>query len=84
MRRLRDVLESLVPRLDLIELRPPLVGLAGDLAGHHRLRAGDAIHLASAVAVGDGELVVASWDAELRRAVGEVGLAVAPSRVAGL
>jgi predicted nucleic acid-binding protein len=84
MRRLRDVLESLVPRLDLIELRPPLVGLAGDLAEHHRLRAGDAIHLASAVAVGDGELVVASWDAELRRAVGEVGLAVAPSRVAGL
>ena len=78
VRNARGRLEALFDGVDLIELLPPLAALAGELAERHRLRAGDAVHLASAVSLGDGELVVATWDADLRRAVGEVGLAVAP------
>jgi uncharacterized protein len=43
------------------------------------LRANDAIHLASAVALRNPRLIVVSWDADLRRAALEAGLAVAPS-----
>ena len=76
--RARRRLETLVEEVDFVELRPAVAALAGDLAERSRLRAGDAVHLASAVSLGDGELVVASWDADLRRAAGEVGFAVAP------
>lgn len=51
--------------------------LAGSLAGRHGLRGMDAIHLASALRVATGGPVVVSWDADLRRAAGAEGLAVA-------
>ena len=52
--------------------------MSGDTAVLSRLRAGDAIHLASALVLGDPDLVMATWDQGLGRAAREVGLAIAP------
>jgi predicted nucleic acid-binding protein len=62
----------------LVDTRPTLIRAAGEVAEHYRLRAYDAIHLASALSLEKGDLVLATWDADLRRAAGDVGLAVAP------
>ena len=67
------------PRLAVVELDEELAALAGEAAESHRLRALDAMHLAAALSLGDSELVVASWDGDLRRGVAEAGLAVAPA-----
>lgn len=85
-RRLRGVrsdharvkLEEIWQEVSVIRLDDHLVSRAGDVAELLRLRAGDAIHLTSALALGDPELVLATWDRELTRAAHEVGLAVAP------
>ena len=79
LERARSGLELLLASLAVIELGPRVQGLAGDVAETLGLRAHDAIHLASALAVGDPELVFASWDGELRRAAARTGLAVAPA-----
>jgi predicted nucleic acid-binding protein len=76
--RSRGLLDVLVSELYVVELRPSLAALAGDVAEQYALRASDAVHLASAVSLGERDLVVASWDVDLRRAAGEAGLAVAP------
>jgi len=55
----------------------PLVREAAALAATHRLRAYDAIHLASALALGSrrgGELLFASWDDRLDAAAAREGL----------
>ncbi|MGH2727776.1 MAG: type II toxin-antitoxin system VapC family toxin [Actinomycetota bacterium] len=59
-RRLRQV--------QLVELTREVVRVAGDVAEQHALRAYDAVHLASAIAVRGPALVVATFDRELRRA----------------
>ena len=74
--RAREQLESLWEQIDVIELDPALARSAGGLAEAHGLRAGDAVQLASALL--SRAPVLATWDAELRRAALEVGLAVAP------
>lgn len=51
---------------------------AGRLAREHSLRGADAIHLASATAVGDPELVMAVWDRRLAAGARAKGLAVSP------
>ena len=51
---------------------------AGHFAGAHALRGADAVHLASALAVGDPNLVVAVWDRRLHSGVRAERLAVAP------
>ena len=56
---------------------------AGRLAGTHGLRGADAVHLASALAIGDAELVVAVWDRRLHGGALAVGLAVAPAVLDG-
>jgi hypothetical protein len=76
----RRNLESLFARLDLVELLPAVVALAGDLAEAHRLRAYDAVHIASALALDDADVIVASWDGEVRRAAAGVGLDIAPAQ----
>lgn len=50
-----------------------LVRLAGDLADRRALRGYDAVHLASALILGD-EVVMATWDRELSDAASEEGL----------
>jgi len=74
--RAGEQLESLWEQIGVIELDPALARSAGGLAEVHGLRAGDAVQLASALL--SGAPVLATWDAELRRAALEVGLAVAP------
>ena len=62
-----------------IELTEPVTRLAGELARAHALRGADAIHLASALAFGDAEVIVAVWDVRLREGVEAAGLRVAPA-----
>jgi uncharacterized protein len=65
--------------LVVIPVDTVLVEQASEAAERHRLRALDAIHLATAVTVRDRSLVVATWDGELARAARDVGLATAPA-----
>lgn len=61
-----------------VELTQAVAGRAGELARLHALRGADAVHLASALAIGDADLVVAVWDGRLHSGVRAVGLGVAP------
>jgi predicted nucleic acid-binding protein len=61
-----------------VELTPAVEGHAGQLARTHGLRGADAVHLASALAVGDPELVFAVWDGRLHAGARAAHLRVAP------
>lgn len=68
--------------LVLVELDAALSGEAAELAGVHRLRAADAVHLASALLVAGadpGAMTFACFDRRLRRAAPVVGLSVLPT-----
>lgn len=52
---------------------------AGDLAERHALRGYDAVHLATALALKDPDLVFVTWDRDLSAAARAAGRAVAPS-----
>lgn len=56
---------------------------AGQLAGQHALRGADAIHLASALALGAEKLLFAAWDQRLRSGAERVGIELAPAAEAG-
>jgi uncharacterized protein len=62
-----------------VELTPAVERRAGDLAGQHGLRGADAVHLASALAIGDPDLVVAVWDRRLHAGARAAGTLVAPA-----
>ncbi len=62
-----------------VELSADVGQTAGSLAGTLRLRGADAVHLASALALGSTDLTVAVWDKRLHAGVVAVGLAVAPA-----
>jgi predicted nucleic acid-binding protein len=66
-----------------VELSAKVAQHAGDLAHHHALRGADAVHLASALAIGDPSLIVAVWDRRLHAGTIAAGLAVAPASVGG-
>jgi uncharacterized protein len=70
-------LDTLVDGLDLVEVSTAVVWRAGELAERVALRGYDAVHLGSAEALADPDLVVASGDRALLRAAGERGLATA-------
>ncbi len=61
-----------------IELTEGVQVHAGRLARDRALRGADAIHLASALAVGDPDLLVATWDRRLASATRASGLVVTP------
>lgn len=63
-----------------IELTEHVARHAGELARTHGLRGADAVHLASALALDDAEVVVAVWDTRLRDGAQVAGLRVAPAR----
>jgi len=71
-------LERLWAEVEIVELGEGVAQRAAEAARRHALRAPDAVHLASALALG-GDVVIATWDHELRRAASEAGLAVAPA-----
>ena len=62
-----------------VELTAQVEQQAGHLACAHALRGADAVHLASALAVGDDDLVVAVWDRRLHGGVLASGIRVAPA-----
>lgn len=64
-----------------VELTRAVQRRAGELAGLHSLRGADAVHLASALAIGDDALVVAAWDRRLHAGAQAAQLAVAPARL---
>ena len=65
----------------LVELSADVEQSAGELAALHGLRGADAVHLASALALGATDLTVAVWDRRLHATVIAAGLAVAPATI---
>ena len=65
----------------LIELTADVQKSAGALARNSTLRGPDSIHLASALAVGLDDLVIAVWDRQLHTASITAGLRVAPTTI---
>jgi uncharacterized protein len=64
-----------------VELTAAVERHAGQLARAHALRGADAVHLASALAIGDPELIVAVWDRRLHAGARAAGCRVAPARL---
>jgi predicted nucleic acid-binding protein len=64
-----------------VELTAAVEQHAGDLARAHALRGADAVHLASARAIGDAELILAVWDRRLHAGALAAGCRVAPARL---
>jgi predicted nucleic acid-binding protein len=64
--------------MEVIGVSDWLVDDAARFASRHRLRALDAIHLAAARRASRREVVLVTWDDELRGAAEAVGLATAP------
>ncbi|MCY4422291.1 MAG: type II toxin-antitoxin system VapC family toxin [Acidimicrobiaceae bacterium] len=72
-----EQLDTLTSGLDWVEITAHLVRVAGDLAERRHLRGYDAIHLAAACSVGDGDTVFISGDRQLLSAAASEGLLVA-------
>jgi uncharacterized protein len=64
-----------------VELTAAVEHHAGQLARQYALRGADAVHLASALAIGDPDLVIAVWDRRLHTAAQAAGIRVAPAQL---
>ena len=64
--------------IDFIDLTATLADNAALLAVKHALSGADAVHLATALGVRAGSIVLASWDQRLARAALAEGLVVVP------
>jgi predicted nucleic acid-binding protein len=64
-----------------VELTAAVERHAGQLARTHALRGADAAHLASALAIGDPDLIVAVWDRRLHAGARAAGCRVAPAQL---
>jgi uncharacterized protein len=64
-----------------VELTAAVERHAGQLAGTHALRGAEAIHLASALAIDDLDLVLVTWDRRLHVGAQAAGLITAPARL---
>lgn len=62
-----------------VEFSAEIERAAGSLAASHQLRGADAVHLASALAIGTADLTVAVWHKRLHAGAAAVGLSVAPA-----
>jgi uncharacterized protein len=63
-----------------VELTETITAHAGQLAGEHALRGADAVHLASVLAIGAGDTLLAVWDQRLRSGAETAGVQVAPTQ----
>jgi hypothetical protein len=61
-----------------VELTEAVERHAGQLARSYVLRGADAVHLASALAIGDPELIIAVWGRRLHSGAATAGLHIAP------
>ncbi|MFV2145079.1 MULTISPECIES: type II toxin-antitoxin system VapC family toxin [Isoptericola] len=78
-RRALDRWTALWPALHLVELTARVAGTAAELAaGPHPLRGGDAVHVASALAVAHDDTLVAAWDEHVATAARDRRLRVLP------
>lgn len=66
-----------------VELTAAVERHAGQLARAHALRGADAVHLASALAIGDPELIIAVWARRLHAGVRAAGCRVVPAKLGG-
>ena len=71
-------LDVLWSRVAAVEVDEQLVRGAADLSDRHALRAGDAIHLASALRIAAGPTTFIAFDGRLRDAATAEGLIVMP------
>lgn len=62
-----------------VELTRAVEQSAGQLTARHALRGADAVHLASALAVGQPGIILAAWDRRLRDGAYAAGLTVTPA-----
>lgn len=69
--------EALYGDLATVGVDHELAVSAGQYAENLGLRGYDSVHLATALELGDDEVVVVTWDRDLARAAEEVGLGVA-------
>ena len=76
--RAREEFDHLHGELLVVGIDAPLARHAGQIAEELALRGHDAVHLASALALG-GEAILVTWDHELRRAAIQSGCGVAPA-----
>jgi predicted nucleic acid-binding protein len=74
----RRLLDYYWEQIDIVEVEPSLIRLAARITEEHRLRALDALHLATAVQIA-GELTFATWDSELADAARAEGFATVPT-----
>ncbi|MBO0803982.1 MAG: type II toxin-antitoxin system VapC family toxin [Nocardiopsaceae bacterium] len=66
-----------------VELTEAIGRHAGTLTRLHALKGADAVHLASALAVNEADLVMAVWDRRLHAGARAAGAAVAPAELEG-
>jgi predicted nucleic acid-binding protein len=78
LRSARRVWEGFWAATRVVELTETVALRAGELAGARALRGADAVHLASALAVGDPDLVVAVWDRQLSAGAKAENLRITP------
>jgi uncharacterized protein len=64
-----------------VELTTAIQRHAGELARSHALRGADAAHLASALAIGDPDLIIAAWDRRLHTGAATAGMHLAPAHL---
>jgi uncharacterized protein len=69
--------EDLLPDLALVGVDEPLARRAGALAEELGLRGYDAVHLATALTLGEDAVALVTWDGDLAEAAIELGLPVA-------
>lgn len=62
-----------------VELTSTVAQHAGKLTRLHSLKGADAVHLASALAIDDPDLVIAVWDRRLHTAAQATGTPIAPA-----
>lgn len=62
-----------------VELTEEVAAAAGALSERHALSGADAVHLASALALRDKDVVMATWDRRLSDAARAAGLRVVPA-----
>ena len=74
----RDALADVFDRCAVVELGAGIAEAAGDASERFALRAYDAVHLASALAVAEGTTVLLTWDEQLSAAGRLAGLDVVP------
>lgn len=70
--------EDVVSDLALIGVDEPLARRAGALAEEFELRGYDAVHLATALTLGENAVTLVTWDGDLADAAVEAGLPISP------